>query len=100
MLTVSGRLKSVDTRQFGQNPKTVLVVESTTEKDMYQRPVLLDVTLSKKQVEGGYRSEMEKLAGKTVQLPVFVQAWSGRQGAAYTLYLQDCDTKSVLTKAA
>lgn len=100
MLTAKGRLKSVDTRPMGTTPKTVLVIESNTEKDQYQRPVLVDITLSKKQVEGGYRSEMEKLIGKTVELPVFVQAWSGKQGPSYTLYLQNCDTKSVVQKAA
>lgn len=100
MLTVKGRLKSVDTRNFGQNPKIVVVVESLNEKDQYQRPVLLDITLSKKHVEGGYRSELEKLVGKAIEVPVFVSPWSGRNGPSYTLYLQDCDTKSIVLKAA
>lgn len=100
MLSVKGKLKSVDTRQQGQFPRNILVVESLTEKDNYQRPVLVDVQLSKRQVEGGYRAELEKLVGSNVELPVFVNAWSGKQGASYTLYLQDCDTKSIKLKNA
>lgn len=96
-LTIEGKLSQVSHDQRGDNVFYNAVIEGD-DSDRFNRPVLHLVRLSKKQVQGGYAPVLEKYIGKRVKLPVWVNAWSGRAGASYTLFLQDCELNNIVVK--
>jgi hypothetical protein len=93
-LTLTGSVKQVRFEQRGHHEHHSIVVE-TDDTDRYGRPIIQEVRLSKNQVQNGYVPQLDKFVGKAVRLPVWVNAWAGRAGASYTLFLQDCDLNTI-----
>ena len=97
-LKLNGVINQVKHVTRGENTFISVVVE-TDGVDTYNRPQLEEVKLSKKQISNGYAASFENYIGKRMSLPVWVNAWAGKAGASYSLFLQDCDLKESIVKA-
>ena len=99
MLLLKGNILSVTDEQYGDSSKVILVIESE-ERDKYNRPIINEVQLSQNQLKTGLRAKLEALISQKVMFPVFVNAWAGKRGANYTMYLSNVnDPKEFVIKA-
>lgn len=96
-LTITGTINLVKHDTRGENTFVNIVLE-TDSLDRYNRPQLEEVRLSKKQVQNGFGNSFESMTGKRVCLPVWVNAWAGKAGASYNLFLTDINPKDCLVK--
>lgn len=96
-LKISGVINQVRYNTHGDNTNINIVLE-TDSVDQYNRPQLAEVRLTKNQKTNGFANTFESFVGKRVDLPVWVNAWAGKAGASYTLFLVDCQPKDCLSK--